>query len=321
MSLRDRFLAIGVALLWGINFLAIHAMLGQFPPLLAGALRFAVIAVPTILFIPRPKVRPGWLIGYGLGFGTGQFAFLFLAMDAGMPTGLASLVLQASAPFTVVLAGSFLRERLSARQLTGIALAVGGMAMIAWHRAEAAALLPVLLTLLGALSWAIGNICTRQARPANPLHLALWMSVVPPIPMFALSLLFEGPAAQWHSLATLGTASGWRGLGGLAYVVIVGTVIGTGVWVTLMRRNAAGVVAPFSLLVPVVGMTASFLLLGERPAVIEVFAGIVVVGGVLLGSLRERRRSAREPASPALTTRESGSRDALAHAERGTHAR
>jgi O-acetylserine/cysteine efflux transporter len=292
MPSRDRLLAVFVAVLWGVNFLAIHAMLGHFPPLFAGALRFLVIAVPTVLFVPRPKVKLRWLAGYGLGFGTLQFAFLFIALNTGMPTGLASLVLQASAPFTVLLGGVVLRERLTPRQLTGVLLAVAGMAIIAWHRAEHAALLPVLLTLLGALGWAIGNVCARQARPDNPLRLTLWMSVVPPIPMFALSLIFEGPAAQGRSLTTLGTANGWGGLAGFAYVVLIGTVVGSGIWTTLMRRNPAGVVAPFSLLVPVVGMSASFLLLDEHPALVEVLAGLVIVGGVLLGSKTPRQRSA-----------------------------
>lgn len=302
MTTRDRLLAMLVAIVWGLNFLAIHATLGHFPPLFAGMLRFLVIAIPTILFIPRPKVKARWLIGYGLGFGTGQFAFLFIALDNGMPTGLASLVLQASAPFTVLLGAFFLRERLSPRQLAGILAAVAGMIVIAWHRAEAAALLPVLLTLLGAFSWAIGNICSRQARPENPLHLTLWMSVVPPIPMFALSLIFEGPRAQWESLATIGTANGWIGVGGLAYVVAIGTVFGAGIWTTLMRRNPANIVAPFSLLVPVVGMSASFLLLGERPALVEILAGVVVVGGVLVGSLPPRSSRGSAPDRSSLET-------------------
>ncbi|WP_236790680.1 EamA family transporter [Amycolatopsis sp. GM8] len=292
MGARDRLLAVFVAVIWGCNFLAVHYLIGHFPPLFAGALRFLVIAIPTILFIPRPKVKLRWLVGFGLCFGTGQFALLFIALNIGMPTGLASLVLQASAPFTVVLAGFLLRERLSLRQLTGIVLAVGGLAVIAWHQAEHAVLLPVVLTVLAALSWAAGNICARQARPDNGLHFTLWTSVVPPIPMFVLSLIFEGPAAQWHSLATIGTVDGWIGLGGLAYVVLLGTLAGAGIWTTLMRRHPAGVVAPFSLLVPVVGISASFLLLHETPQLTEILAGLVIVAGVLLGSLPNRQRSA-----------------------------
>jgi O-acetylserine/cysteine efflux transporter len=166
------------------------------------------------------------------------------------------------------------------------------MAAIAWQRSGHAALLPMILTLLAALSWAFGNLSTRQAKPDNPLHFTLWMSVVPPLPMFALSLVMEGPAAQWRSLATLGTPAGLTALGGLTYVVLIGTVVGSGLWTTLMRRNPAGVVSPFSLLVPVVGLTASFLLLGERPTWLEVGAAVVVIAGVLLGSVR---RPARKP--------------------------
>ncbi|MEU6645107.1 EamA family transporter [Saccharomonospora sp. NPDC046836] len=299
MGTRDRLLAACTAALWGANFLAIHATLTHFPPLFAGALRFIVIAIPTMLLVPWPKVKLRWLIGFGLGFGTLQFAFLFVGMDAGMPTGLASLVLQASAPFTVLLGAVFLRERLSAWQVAGILLAVAGMAAIAWQRAEQAALLPVLLTLLGALSWAAGNLCSRQAQPENPLHFTLWMSVVPPLPMLGLSLLFEGPAAQWESLSTIGADGDWLPLAGLGYTVVFGTVIGSGIWTVLLRRNPASTVAPFSLLVPVVGLSLAFLVLDERPTVVEIAASVVVVGGVLLGSVRSAAaRSAARPDEP-----------------------
>ncbi|WP_019809770.1 EamA family transporter, partial [Saccharomonospora halophila] len=288
MAVRDRLLAVLTAVLWGCNFLAIHAMLTHFPPLLAGSLRFLVIAVPTMLLVPWPKVRPRWLIGYGLGFGTGQFAFLFVGLDLGMPTGLASLVLQASAPFTVLLGAVLLRERLTGRQVTGIVLAVAGMTAIAWQRAEYAAVLPVLLTVFAALSWAIGNLCARRAEPANALHFVLWSAVVPPLPMFVLSVLFEGPRAQWAAVSTVFTGDGLIGLGAFAYVVLLGTVAGSGIWTTLMRRNPAGVVAPFSLLVPVVGLSLAFAVLGERPTPVELAASVVVVAGVLVGSLRGR---------------------------------
>ncbi|MBK1785034.1 EamA family transporter [Prauserella cavernicola] len=287
---RDRLLAAFTALLWGCNFLAIHATLTHFPPLFAGALRFVVIAIPTILLVPWPKVKLRWLIGYGLGFGTLQFAFLFVAMNTGMPTGLASLVLQASAPFTVLLGAVFLREKLTAWQVAGIVLAVAGMSAIAWQRAEYAALLPVLLTLLGALSWACGNLCLRKAEPEQPLRFTLWMSVVPPLPMWGLSMIFEGPAAQWDSVSTFHLPA----LAGMAYTAVLGTVVGSGIWSALMRRNPASTVAPFSLLVPVVGLTMAFLLLDERPTPIEIVASAVVVSGVLLGSVRWSRRK-REP--------------------------
>ena len=96
-------------------------------------------------------------------------------------------MLQASAPFTVLLAGVWLHEKLSARQLAGVVLAVAGLAVIAVHRSQTAAWLPVVLTLCGALGWAIGNVCSRQAKAPNGLHLTLWSAVVPPLPMTVAS--------------------------------------------------------------------------------------------------------------------------------------
>jgi drug/metabolite transporter (DMT)-like permease len=286
MPARDRLLAALVALLWGANFLAIHVGLQHFPPLFLAALRFAVIALPTVLLVPRPDVRLRWLLGYGLGFGTVQFLFLFVAMDVGMPPGLASLVLQASAPFTVLLGAVLLRERISARRAVGIALAVLGLAAIAVARAQTAALLPVVLTLLGALGWAFGNLASRLAAPPNPLHLTLWMAVVPPLPLLAASWVVEGPAAGWDALRAAVTPAGVPGLLAVAYIAGLATVLGSGIWTALMRRHPAGVVAPWSLLVPVVGMGLAAALLGERPSGVELAAAVVIVGGVLLGTPR-----------------------------------
>ena len=286
MTARDRLLAAVVAVLWGANFLAIHVGLEHYPPLFLAALRFAVLAIPTVLLVPRPRVPLRWLIGYGLGFGTVQFLFLFVAMDVGMPTGLASLVLQASAPFTVLLGAVLLRERMSARQVVGITLAVVGLLAIAVAQAQAAALIPLVLTLIGALGWAFGNLAARLADPPNPLHLTLWMSVVPPIPLLAASLLTEGPAADWASLRGAVTLEGVPGVLSIAYLAILATVLGSGIWTTLMRRYPAGVVAPYSLLVPVVGIALAAAALGERPSAVELVAGVVIVGGVLLGTPR-----------------------------------
>ena len=294
VTARHRLLAAFVAALWGGNFLAIHVGLEHFPPLFLAGLRMLVLAIPTLLFVPRPDVPLKWLVGYGLGFGTIQFLFLFVAMDVGMPAGLASLVLQASAPFTVVLGALFLRERLSPRQVVGIVLAVFGLGAIAIARAQSAAVLPVLLTLCGALGWAFGNLCSRLAAPPKPMHLTLWMCVIPPIPLLAASMLTEGPGAGWTALGAAFSVDGLPGLGALVYLSVFATVVGSGIWTWLMRRYPAGVVAPYSLLVPVVGIALAAVVLGEQPTVTELVAGAVIVGGVLLGTPRPARTEPTE---------------------------
>jgi O-acetylserine/cysteine efflux transporter len=297
VTTRDRLLAALVAVCWGLNFPATALALEHFPPLLLVAVRFALIALPTLVFVPRPAVPARWLIGVGLGIGTLQFAFLYLGMAAGMPAGLASLVLQASAPFTVVLAGVFLREKLSGRQVVGIVVAVGGLAVIAAHRAQVAALLPVALTLCGALGWALGNLCSRQAKAPNAFHLTLWMSTVPVLPMLVLSFIVEGPQRIGDSLSTVATADAVPAVLGLLYIVVIATLLGYGIWNTLMGRYPSSTVAPFSMLVPVVGVFSSWLIFDEGIDLTELIAGVAIISGVLVGSSR-RRRSA--PALPAV---------------------
>jgi O-acetylserine/cysteine efflux transporter len=285
VPLRDRLLALLVAVVWGVNFPATAIALEHFPPLLMVALRFTLIAIPTLLLVPRPQVPVRWLVGVGLGIGVIQFGFLYLGMAAGMPSGLASLVLQASAPFTVLIAGIWLHERLSRRQAIGIGIAVAGLIAIAVHRAQIAAALPVILTLCAALGWAIGNICSRQARAPKPLHLTLWMSVVAPIPMFALSWLVEGPDRIGASLGTVFTRAALPAVLGLAYIVVLATLVGYGLWNSLLSRHPSSVVAPFSMMVPVAGVLSSWLFFDEIPDVVELAAGVAVIAGVLYSSL------------------------------------
>lgn len=289
MPIRHRLLAVLVALIWGINFVAIHASLSQFPPFLLAAIRFTLIAVPTIVLVPRPRVPLRWLLGYGLGFGTLQFLFLYWGMAAGMPAGLASLVLQASAPFTVVLGAALLRERVGRRAAIGTLVAMAGLVVVGWERAGGAALIPFLLTLAGALGWAIGNICSRRAGASEPLHFTLWMSVVPPLPMFALSLVTEGPGRIVRSLAGALSMDAIGALAGLAYTVVLATVVGSGIWTWLLARHPAGVVSPFSMLVPGFGIVASWIVLGERVTAAELVGAAFVVAGVVFGSARSVR--------------------------------
>lgn len=298
MPFRHRLMAIAVAVIWGVNFLAIHLSLAAFPPLFLVALRFALIAVPTLIFVPRPAVPLRWLVGYGLGFGVAQFTFLYGGMAAGMPTGLASLVLQASAPFTLVLGALLLGERVGARQWVGIAVAVLGMAVVGWSRTQAAALVPFLMVLAGALGWAFGNLSSRLAKPPNPLHLTLWMSVVVPVPMLALSLLIEGPQQILSSLTGSLEPAALPAWAGLAYTCLIGTVVGSGLWTWLLARHPAGVVAPFSMLVPVAGILTAALVLGEWPNWLELLGGAVVVAGVLVGASRVSRVQPPQSAVP-----------------------
>lgn len=295
MPTRHRLLALVVAVCWGLNFVAIDASLKHFPPFLLVALRFGLIAIPTILFVPRPQVATRWLVGYGIGFGTLQFLFLYWAMNVGMQPGIASLVLQSSAPFTVLL-GTLLGEHVSRQRMVGLLVAVGGLGVVGWERAHTAAIGPFLLVLAGGFGWSLGNISNARAKAPDPFRFVLWMSVVPPLPMLALSLIFEGP----HRIATAFTTTGHlsTGLLGLAFTILIGTLLGSGIWSWLMARHPAGLVAPFSMLVPVVGLTASAVIDGERITALKIIGAVLVIGGVLGGVASFGRRV---PVTPPLS--------------------
>ena len=289
MPPRHVLLALAVAVVWGVNFVVIHVGLQSFPPLLFAALRFAAIALPGLFLVGRPGVSWRWVVAIGATLSAGQFGLLFSAMHLGMPAGLASLVLQLQAVFTVALAIVFLGERPGRRRVAGMAVALAGIGVIALGRSAGVPLVALALCVGAAASWGVGNVCTRLAKPPDAMALLVWSSLIPPIPLAALSLAIEGPA-EW-SAAFAGLEA--SGVLALAYVVVLSTVFGFGAWTWLLGRHEASRVAPFTLLVPVVGIAAAWIALAEVPNVAElVGAGLVLAG---LG-LTTRRRARPAPA-------------------------
>lgn len=290
MSPRHLLLALGLAAVWGVNFVVIEAGLAHFPPLLCSALRFLVAAVPAILVLRSPGVPWRWVALVALTLAILKFGLLFSGMAAGMPAGLSSLVLQAQAPFTMLFAVLLLKERLTRRQVIGMAVALAGVAVIALDLGATTPLGTFLLLLGAAAMWSVSNIVMRHASPPDTLRFMVWVSALAVLPLFALSAVFEGPQRGWDALRTVS----WPAIGSVAYVGLLATVAGFGVWGYLIRTYSASAVAPFSLLVPVFGMAAAALLAGERLTPLRVLAAVLIVAGVLTG-LRARTPAGRGP--------------------------
>jgi O-acetylserine/cysteine efflux transporter len=269
MPARHVLLAVAVAVVWGVNFVVIHVGLADFPPLLFVALRFTLVAFPAVLFVRRPAVPWRSVVAVGVFLSAGQFGLLFVAMDQGLPAGLASLVLQVQVLFTIGLAVLLLGERPRRLQVVGALIALGGIAVIALGRGGSVPLGALLLSIGAAASWGVGNICTRRAQADDPVALLVWSSLIPPLPLAGLSL-------------ALGEGAPSIGVGGvLAVLYVVGgaTFFGFGSWVWLMRHHPASRVVPFALLVPVAGIASAWIALGERPNTAEmVGAGVVLAG-------------------------------------------
>ena len=291
VNLRHSALAVLVAVLWGVNFVAIdlglHANGRDVPPLLFVAFRFLLVVFPFILFIRKPDVSWKAIIGVGLFMSAGQFGLLYLGMALGMPAGLASLVLQAQVLFTVLIAARFLGERPSRRQMLGVVLGLAGLGVVAVGRSAVAPILPLMIVLAAALSWAIGNVVARHSKAASGLGLVVWSGAVVPLPLAGLSLVVDGPDTVWATITDLQMPTILSAI----YTAVFASLIGYGIWNRLLTLYPSSDVVPFTLLVPVVGMTAAWLVLNEIPTAPEIMGGLILLVGVataVLGASRKR---------------------------------
>ncbi|MGW7467781.1 EamA family transporter [Streptomyces xantholiticus] len=275
-----------VAAVWGVNFVVIEIGLDHFPPLLFSALRFLAAALPAVFLVGRPKVAWKWIVGVGLVLGVAKFGLLFMGMDSGAPAGLSSLIVQIQAVFTALFAFTALGERPGRARAAGMAVALAGIAVAAVDEGSSGPLLGFALVIAAAACWGVSNVLTRKASPPDALNFMVWVSTVPVLPLLALSLLMEGADRDLAALRSLD----WTGAGVVLYVAWVTTIFGFGAWGWLLRRHPASSVAPFSLLVPVFGMSSAFLILDEPVSPLRWCAAALLVGGVALTTLPGRRK-------------------------------
>ncbi|NIX75650.1 EamA family transporter [Microvirga terricola] len=277
MPLTHVLLALSVTVIWGLSFVVIKIGVGTTPPLVLCALRFIFAALPAIFFIPRPQTSWRSLIGYGFFLGVAQFGLLFAAIAIGMPASLASLVMQAQVFFTILFAALLMGEKPWPHQVVGGVVACFGLILIAWPRLAGSGAVPFLMTVAAAACWGVANIISKRAGRIDMLGYVVWASLIPPIPLLALSMWLDGPAqvagAFTHlSLGTLASA---------AYLAYPTTIFAFAVWAHLLSHHPAATVTPFALLVPVAGILGSWLILGEAMRPIEALGGTVIILGLM----------------------------------------
>lgn len=293
MTRKGGLLALLVVVVWGLNFVVIKMGLHNMPPLMLAGLRFLLVAFPALLFVARPKIPLKLLLGYGLTISFGQFAFLFCAIKFGMPAGLASLVLQVQAFFTIILGAFVFGERLQGKQLAGISLAVFGVLVLIEGslNGQHVALLGFMLTLAAGLSWACGNIFNKlimqhESRPGI-MSLVVWSALIPIVPFMVASFILDGPQVMLKSLVEIDLTT----ILSLIYLALVASIIGYGIWGSLLGRYETWRVAPLSLLVPVVGLASAALLLDETLSALQLCGAGLIMAGLYINvfGLRVRR--------------------------------
>lgn len=282
MSFKDTLLGLLIITIWGINFVVIVWGLESLPPLLMGALRFLMVFSFGMFFVKKPSIPFKWMAAYALILSFGQFAFLFCAMSMGMPAGLASLVLQSQALFTLVFAALLLKEHVKLAQIVAMIVAGVGLYLIATSNENTKmTAIGFGLSIIAATFWALGNIINRiinKQGHKGGLGLVIWSAWIPVIPFIISSYIFEGPTLIIESMR----AFSWTSFIALCYLAIGASIIGYSLWSYLLEHYPAGQVAPLTLGVPIVGMSASAFFLGESISTMQwVGSGCVLIGLII----------------------------------------
>jgi O-acetylserine/cysteine efflux transporter len=293
MKPADIGIAVLVAVIWGLAFVASRIALDEFSPPLMTALRFAIAALPC-LFVRKPKVTWPLLIAIGLTLFLGQFLAQSYGIAHGVPVGLTSVIVQSQALFTIAFAVIAFREMPTLLQGLGIAVATVGLLMICGTVGYDFSAGAFAVLMISPISFAIGNLLLRQAREAPMFDLFAWLCLVPPLPLFALALLTDGPQATLNALIHMS-------LTGFACMLALGAIstsIAYWLWGRLLRDYTAAQVVPFALLVPFVGAAASSIVFGERFGPLRLAGMVIVVCGIAIMLLSKRPQVSPKQVSP-----------------------
>lgn len=286
MPLSQQLLALLVAFIWGTNFVAIEIGLRELPPFLFATLRFVLVVFPLVFFFKRPKIAWKHTIAYGVLIGFGQFGFLFWAIKDNITPGLASLVVQTQVFMTIVLASMLFKERVKALQWFALAIGILGIGVIIAFTDGNTTIIGLAAILFAAASWAAGNIVVKVAKPADIISFMVWSSIFAIPPLFAFSLYFEG----WPAIASSVQNASLVAWSVVLWQTIGNTLIGYGLWNYLLKRFDAAAVTPWALMVPVFGMGASALLLGEPLQLWKWAAAILIISGLVLNIYTMRQK-------------------------------
>ncbi len=285
-------LALLVAAIWGIAFTVIRLGLDVASPLLLTALRFVFAAFPLLLFLRPPKASWHIVVAYGVIQGAVMFGLVFHAISIGMPAGLASLVVQCQVFFTVGLAVLFDAERPKRHHFLAAGIAALGIFVIALAKTDGQTvpLWPLILTVMAAFAWGMANIVSRRAKSADPVSFVVWSSAAAPPLLVAGSLVLE-PGAL-NALIGLRGVDLWTLTWTTMALAVPTTILAFAIWVWLLRTYQAAIVMPFALLVPIFGFGGAALFLGERWSLGIGVGAVLVLAGLAINVLGDRRIAA-----------------------------
>lgn len=281
-------LAIVVSAIYGVAFVAIKLAVSELPPLLVTGYRYLLAALPLVFFVRPPRVPARLVAGFGVMQGVVMFGLMFTAIRLGMPPGQASLVVQLQVFFTILFSAAIFREKPKPREMAGGAIALAGIGLIGFEGSGVAPTVPFLMVIASAAAWGVANVIAKAARPENMLGFVGWSSLAAPVPLFLLSMLFEGTAFGLPDHIPSITA-----ISSVAFLAYPTTVFAFAGWVYLLRSHPAATVTPFALLIPVFGIASTAIAFGERLTPMAATGSLLVFIGLVVNVFGWRPPQAR----------------------------
>ncbi|MGB1311068.1 MAG: EamA family transporter [Leucothrix sp.] len=284
MSFTHQLQALLVTAIWGTNFVFIHIGLQELPPFTFATLRFALAAFPLILFLPKPNIPWKYLIAFGVFIGFGQFGFLFWAMQDNITPGLASLVVQTQVFFTILLATWLFSEGVKSIQIVALVISFSGLMLIGLFTDGQTTILGLFMVLFAAFCWASGNLIVKKVGKVDLIAFLAWSSIFSVPPLLLMAFYLEGSTLMLSSI-TQASAQAWLVV---VWQTVGNTLIGYGLWNGLLHRYPAAAIAPWALLVPVFGMSASALFLDEVLPWWKMLAATLIISGLVINLFANR---------------------------------
>lgn len=279
MKPKDILLAVFITAIWGVNFSVIKLGLESVDPYILAGIRFFLCAIPAVFFIKKPAVDIEYLIIYGLLFGVGLWGVVNLGIQTGLSAGIAALVLQFSAFFTIVLGGLVFKEVLNKYQIIGIAIVLIGLLSVIRLTDGSVTLAGVMLVIFGAISWSIANIVIKTSGTKEVLAFLVWSSLFSPIPLFLLAYIQHGAEIFSFTFAQIDL----KAVGSILFQVYPTTLFGYWIWNSLLSKYPVSQVAPLSLLVPVFGLIGSVLIFNEQVGTQKILSVLLIMLGLIVG--------------------------------------
>jgi len=267
---RDLGFLVLINLIWGFNLIASKVGVAHFPPVLFTALRFTLVAGCLMPFLRWHPGRMLALFTAAVLSGGLQFALLFTGLRLTPHVGSVAIATQLGVPFTTLMSVLFLGEVIHWRRRLGIALAFGGVAVIAAQADLFAGRAGLALVAASALVGSLGLIAVKRLGEAfRPLELQAWFAVAGLPILWLLSLWLE--TGQGAALLTAGP----REWGALLFTVIASSLVAHTGFYWLISRYPVTSVSPLTTLSPVFSVALGVLLLGEA------LTARILVGGAL----------------------------------------